>query len=542
MVIGIFGALLAGKTYVPLDPSYPPQRLEYILAQSQSRYILTNSHNLSLAKLLAKDMTQIINIDEGPSAHGNFSPANIESDRLAYILFTSGSTGHPKGVMQNHHNVLLHIRNYTNNLRINSLDRLTLLSSYSFDAAVMAIYGALLNGATLYPYDVKTKGLSQMADWISQAGITIYHSTPTLYRYFMDTINADVIFPKVRIVVLGGEEVIRGDFDLYKRHFSESSYFINGLGPTESTLALQNVLSHNSTVKWGSLPVGYPVEGIEVLFLNEAGEPASLQGEIVLQGQQIALGYWEMPDLTNMAFQAVSKNNIKRSYRTGDFGRLLPDGSLIFLGRKDEQVKIRGFRIELGEIETTLNSHPTIKQSVVVAREIASKDKQLVAYIVTISKMPVEVSDIRSFLKNRLPDYMIPASLVQLDEIPLTPTGKVNRQALPVPDLDIDLRGTFVPPETDTEKSIARIWTEVLNLKQVGIHDNFFELGGHSLLATQVVSRIDKDFQINVSIRDFFTVPTIAQLAKVIDMISWATQGQSTSSSVTDEDGEEIEL
>ena len=348
MIIAIFSALLAGKTYVPLDPSYPQQRLEFILDQSQAKYILTNDNNLPLAKTLAGDSVQLINIDEVSQDQDKFVAENIDPNDLAYILYTSGSTGQPKGVMQNHHNVLLHIRNYTNNLRINSSDRLTLLSSYSFDAAVMAIYGALLNGAALFPYDVNASGLSQIRAWMLQENITIYHSTPTLYRYFMETLSPDVVFSQVRIVVLGGEEVIKNDVDLYKKHFPKSCYFINGLGPTESTLALQNILTHDSLVKWGNVPVGYPVEGIEVSLLDESGNPGSLQGEIALSGSQVALGYWERPDLTNASFQVASTNSAHRIYRTGDLGRLLPDGKLIFLGRKDEQVKSSWFpnRIE----------------------------------------------------------------------------------------------------------------------------------------------------------------------------------------------------
>jgi amino acid adenylation domain-containing protein len=542
MITGIFGTLLAGKTYVPLDPSYPQQRLDYILEHSQARFILTNDRNLSLAQTLAKDAVSPINLDESLPFADEFSPPSVTSDSLAYLLFTSGSTGHPKGVMQTHRNVLLHIRNYTNNLRISPSDHLTLLSSYSFDAAVMAIYGALLNGATLHPYDVNINGFTQMRDWMVKEEITIYHSTPTLFRYFMDSLDPQAIFTNARIVVLGGEEVIRNDVDLFKQHFPEQSHFINGLGPTESTLALQNILSHSSPVRWGSVPVGYPVDGIEVSLLDEIGQSAPLQGEIVLQGRQVALGYWRMPELTQAAFQTHPQDPSLRRYRTGDLGRFLPDGRLLFLGRKDEQVKIRGYRIELGEIEAALHQHPALRQAVVVAHKTMHGDKQLIAYIVPDPAQSFQTSDLLVFLKQRLPGFMLPASFVTIESVPLTPNGKVDRKALPVPDLESSLSNTFVPPQTIAEENLARIWEDVLKRKQVGIHDNFFELGGHSLLATQVVSRIRKEFQVNFLVRDFFMAPTVAQLAKAIETYKWAAESQILPSDVSMDYNEEILL
>ena len=542
MIIGILGIILAGKTYVPLDPSYPEQRLTYILKQSRTKYILTNERNLSLAQTLADDSLCLINMDQTFPDSAESIPAYVEPDDLAYILFTSGSTGHPKGVMQSHRNVLYHIRNYTNNLHINASDRLTLLSSYGFDASVMAIFGAILNGAALYPYDVNARGLSPMENWLTQVGITIYHSTPTLYRYFMDTLHTHTIFSQIRVVVLGGEEVIRSDFDLYKQHFPRTCYFVNGLGPTESTLALQNILTHDTLLKVGSVPVGYPVDGIDVLLLDEAGNSVPVQGEIALQGKQIALGYWEMPDLTNAVFQTASSDNTQRIYRTGDLGRILPDGRLEFLGRKDEQVKIRGFRIELGEIETTLNNHPAVKQSVVTAWGPSAADKRLLAYIVLATVQSSEVHELKDYLQKRLPSYMIPANFIRLDAIPLTPSGKIDRRALPDPDMQSNQGTKFVAPQTQLQELLAGIWADVLQLKQVGIHDNFFELGGHSLLATRIISRIRQATQIELPLRTLFEAPTIVEVSEAIDTIIWATQKSSVSRDVPTGKRSEMEI
>ena len=517
MIVGMFGALLAGKTYVPLDPAYPQPRLEYILKHSQAKFILTNNRNLSLAKSLAGNTIHIINLDEASSTQSEFKPISIDPETPAYILFTSGSTGQPKGVVQTHRNVLLHIQNYTNNLRITASDRLTLLSSYSFDAAVMAIYGALLNGASLYPYEVNANGLSPMRDWMTQKAITIYHSTPTLFRYFMETLDPEAKFPDVRIVVLGGEEVIRNDVDLFKQHFPEDSFFINGLGPTESTLALQNILSPASSVKWGSVPVGYPVEGIKVSFLDEAGQPAPLQGEIVLQGRQVALGYWEMPALTNAVFQTHPQDKTIRMYRTGDLGRLLPDGRLLFLGRKDEQVKIRGFRIELGEIEATLNKHPAVKNSIVVARPSNRGDKRLIAYIVPSSSKPLQIDDLRNYLKQYLPDYMLPSHITTIAAIPLTPSGKVDRNALlNRENEDIQSDTHQIEARDETEEKLVKIWQNILQVEKLGVTENFFEMGGHSLMALRMFAQIKEQFNVNLPLATLFQKATIEQLATVI--------------------------
>jgi amino acid adenylation domain-containing protein len=531
MVAGLLGVLKAGKVYVPLDPQYPIARLRYMLADSGSKVIVTNGENLSLAHQLASDKIAIINIEEletKPTA----AQVSISPNTVAYILYTSGSTGRPKGVIQTHRNVLHFIRIYTNNLQISSGDRLTLLSSYSFDAAVMDIFGALLNGATLYPIDVKRDGLVNLDRWLIEEKISIYHSTPTLYRYFLDTLLNDkdvtkrLQFPDIRLVVLGGEEVVKRDVELYQRCFSALCIFINGLGPTESTVTLQYFINQQTTIPRNTVPVGYPVDDTEILLLNESGEDNQIYGEIAICSQHIALGYWQQPELTQTVFLPAPKGGDRRIYRTGDLGRLKPDGTIEFLGRKDFQIKVRGFRIELGEIEAALCQDPQVNKAVVVGREAEDGNKQLVAYMVP-KEEPLSIEPVKDSLKQKLPEYMIPSFFVTLESLPLTPNGKIDRRSLPAPDMSSASESTFVAPRDDLELRLTQIWQEVLGVKSIGVKDNFFDLGGHSLIAVRMFAAIEKAFGKNLPLATLFQAPTIEQLAHICRDKGWTAPWRS---------------
>ena len=517
MIAGLLGTLKAGRTYVPLDPSYPKDRLAHILEDSQASALLTNTRNIALARELTGKGLPLINVDTF-ARNGRVTEVNVatEPHSLAYLLYTSGSTGQPKGVMQNHRNVLHFIRAYTNNLHINATDRLTLLSSYCFDAAVMDIYGALLNGATLYPVDIKDEGLPGLSEWLSKEQITIYHSTPTVYRFFLNTQPEANRFPQLRLVVLGGEQVNRADVALYKKHFSDDCRLVNGLGPTEATVSLQYFIDKQTNISGQGVPVGYPVEETEILLLDEAGKPAPIRGEIAIKCEHVALGYWRNPIATAAAFLADSQAAGSRIYRTGDMGRKLPDGSIVFTGRKDFQIKIRGFRVELGEIESALSQHPAIRENVVVLRSNEAGDKRLVAYVVFKSKTAVSENDLREFLRHKLPEYMMPARFMVLDSLPLTESGKLNRRALPEPHSTKQKGAKVTLPGTLSERLLAGIWADVLRVKEVGLNDNFFELGGHSLLAVLLFDRILKYFGKRLPLATLFQAPTVAQLAAVI--------------------------
>ena len=516
MIAAMLGALKAGKAYVPLDPMSPNQRLRAIIEHSEATALLTDNANFGPARRLANAKVQLLNVERINPAIGRHSFPCVNPDKLAYILYTSGSTGEPKGVMQNHRNVLHYLRVYTNNLHINSEDRLTLLSSYCFDASVMDIYGALLNGATLYPIDIRKSGLAGLREQLSSKRITIYHSTPTVYRYFVDTLADAAEFPQLRLVVLGGEEVKRRDVELYRKYFSDECTFVNGLGPTEATVSLQNFINKETRISSESVPVGFPVEDTEILLLNEAGNPVEMHGEIAIKSPHVALGYWRNPEATRAAFVCAGRQS-ERVYRTGDLGRRLPDGSIRFAGRKDFQVKIRGFRVELGEIESVLSQHPQIRESVVILRENAAGEKLLAAYVVARSKRSPGDDQLRSFLKAKLPEYMLPATFVSLAALPVTASGKVNRLALPAPvELDHKPAAALSLPQTTLEKLLLPIWNDVLGVT-VGVHDNFFECGGHSLLAVRLFAEIEKRLGRRRPLATLFRAPTVAQLAAILE-------------------------
>jgi len=507
MLAGIMGAIKAGKTYVPLAPDFPRERLEYIMQDSQVSAILTNEQNLSLAQTLINQSIRLINIDELENAKHDIH-SSVSADSIAYLLYTSGSTGQPKGVIQNHRNVLHFIRTYTNNLHISAADKLSLLSSYSFDAAIIDIFAALLNGATLYPVNLKEKSFTNLSSWLSQQEISIYHSTPTVYRHWINTLTEDETFPKIRLVVLAGEAVYKSDVDHYKKHFSSECLFVNGLGSSESTFSLQYLIDKQTQLTRHEVPVGYPLSETEIVLLDDTGVETDIYGEIAIKSPYLALGYWQQPELT----QAVFLSEGGRIYRSGDMGRLLPNGSLEFVGRKDFQVKLRGFRIELGEIETVLSQHLAIKESVVIVREESANEKHLVAYFVAHQESHID--NTRCFLQEKLPDYMIPSAFVQLKEMPLTSNGKIDRHQLSM--RKIQLSGeNFVAPRTPDEALLAEIWAEVLDVERVCIHDNFFEIGGHSLKATQVISRFHQLTGIELQFRELFQFPTIASLVQI---------------------------
>jgi len=520
-ISAILGVLKAGKIYVPLDTTYPQARIEYILEDSQAAVIVTNNRNFSLARELAKhNRCQLLNIDELDASSFVEEPdSSISPDSLAWILYTSGSTGQPKGVVQTHRNVLHDIMNYTNAFHICQVDRLILLTSYSVVDTVRTMYGALLNGASLYPLDVKEEGLTHLADWLNRHQITIYRSFSTLFRHFIDTLDGEQQFPKLRLLYLCGEPVYRKDLELYKRHFSPDCIFVNGIGSTECLTYRWYLMDKKTQVNDNNVPVGYPLEDIEVLLLDDDGKEVAFNeiGEMSVKSRYLSPGYWCRPEVSQVKFLPDPNGGDEWIYRTGDLGLILDDGCLVHMGRKDFQAKIRGYRIEVSEIEAVLVNIDNIKEAVVVLREDRPRDKYLAAYIVPSRQPAPTITILRHALAEKLPGYMIPSVFVILDTLPLLPNGKLDRHGLPHPDGCRPILDTpFIAPETPVEQALAKIWAEVLNVNHLGARDNFFDLGGHSLAATQIVSQVIKQFRVKLPLRSLFHSPTVAEMATVI--------------------------
>jgi len=528
MIVAFLGVLKAGKICVPLDPSFPRVRIAYMLEDSQAGLVVSNRKNLSLARELAQDGCRLMNIDELDSGLPiENAGLSISPDNLTYVVYTSGSTGRPKGVIQNHRSGLYDAMIYTDGLHISADDRLALLYSCSTGGGIKIMFSALLNGAALCPFDLKEEGVGNLANWLIREGITIYFSIPIVFRQFVSTFTGQEKFPKLRLIQLGSDSVTLGEVEQYKKHFSANSIFVIRLGTTETGTCRRYFIDRESPLVGNMVPVGYAIEDMEVSLLDEEGKKVGFNriGEIAVKSRYLSPGYWRRPDLTQAKFLPDPNGGEERIYLTGDLGRMLPDGCLYHLGRKDFQVKVRGYRIEVAEIEAVLLSLDTVKEAVVVAGEDRPDDpsaplrtgKQLVAYIVPVNKPPPTVTTLRRALAERLTDYMIPSTFVMLDTLPLTPSGKVDRHALPAPDWGRpEVDEAFVTPRTPTEEVLAGMWAEVLCLKQVGVLDNFFDLGGNSLLVTQVISRIRDAFQVELPFRRFFEAPTVTELASAI--------------------------
>ena len=372
ILTGILGVLKAGKIYTPLDPSFPRSRLKYMLENSEAGCIVTDNQNHVLASELSGRKTQIINIsdlDPGLSTENPGLP--ISPDALAYILYTSGSTGQPKGVLQNHRNLLHQIRVYTNDFHICAEDRLPLFISCGFAASVKVFFGALLNGASVFPINLKQGGLIDLANWLIQEEITIYFSVTTTFRQFINTLSGEEKFPKLRLIMVGAEAVYRRDTELYKRHFSQDCLFVVSLGATEAGTVCWYFVDKETQISRSTVPVGYAVEDMDVVLVDKSGKEVEINkaGDICIRSRYLSPGYWREPELTEAAFLPDPEGQDKRIYRTGDTGYMLPDGCLVHLGREDSLVKVRGYRIDLAEIEMALLEHNAVKEAVVVIRE-----------------------------------------------------------------------------------------------------------------------------------------------------------------------------
>ena len=522
LIPGILGVLKAGRIYVPLEAGLGRERLRHLLRDSGATSVLVSPSAMPLVRDVATADLVLLDVDALPTGLSGPAPVfEIDAAAPAYIYYTTGSTGEPKGVVDSHRNVLHNVMRYTNGLGIGPGDRLTLLQSPSFSGAVSSMFGALLNGATSLPFDVRAASGGALADYVEHEGVTIYHSVPTIFRSFL---RGDRTFPRVRVVRLEGDRSARLDVELFRRHFAPGCVLANGLGATETGLVCRFLLDRETRLDGEIVPIGHPVEDVEVAVVDDDGKPVGSGevGEISVRSEYLALGYWRRPDLTERAFETDAGG--RRAYRTGDLGRLRADGGLEHLGRKDSRAKIRGVTVSLAEVEATLAGLPCIREAAVIAHTDAHDERRLVAYYVPVAGSDPSVSELRRQLAERLPPQMIPSRYGRLDALPLNQNLKVDRKAPPAPGRARPaLDQVYAPPEDPTQSELVRIWEELLEVEPVGIRDDFFDLGGDSLLATAMLAAIEEAMGVEASPGVLLSGSTIEHVAASLARPAMAT-------------------
>jgi len=513
----LLGALKSGKPYVALDSSYPLDRLRFVIEKMGAGLLLHDAANLQLAEELARHLGVPIGcIDEADSRYGTDNLAlPLAPDRPCFVIFTSGSTGRPKGVTFTHRLRLQSQMEFVNRLHVSPHDRLTALHSIGFGVSVSEIYGALMTGASLYPLDLRQEGFSGLTQWLREHEISLFQWTPSAFRRFASELPAVEQFPHLRMIVLGGEPVTPREVALYQNRFSARCLLVNRYGATETANTCYYVMGRSTPLPTGVMPVGYPVERCELLILDEAGAPLppGTPGEIAVKSGCLAAGYWQEPELTAARFQALPGEEA-RIYRTGDLGRQAADGCLEHLGRKDDQIKVRGYRIELLEVDAALLKLPGVRNAAAAAFPDAAGETRIAGYLVSEPGRTLSIEAVREALRLLLPSYMVPSSFSILSELPLTPTGKVQRSALPPPAASAPARDA---PRSEVERRLAAAWEVVLDVREPGVHESFFELGGNSLRVVQLLARIEREFGRTLPLASLVSVATIARQALLIE-------------------------
>ncbi len=520
MIVGIVAILKTGAAYVPIDPTCPKDRVDYILADSQAPILVVDRSRLELGVEAA-----MLCIDDISGTDAAFGSLEVSPDTAAYVIYTSGSTGRPKGVVVDHRNVLRLMSATRDWFHFDESDVWTLFHSYAFDFSVWEIWGALFYGGRLVvvPYWV-ARAPEAFYKLLCEESVTVLNQTPSAFRQLMRTEEEAGVNPALalRYVVFGGEALELQSLRQWYQSHPKSPRLVNMYGITETTVHVTyRALSPADLDCAGKSFIGVGIPDLPVYLLDAFLQPVpvGVPGEIFVGGAGVARGYLFRPELTATRFipDPFGATPGARLYRSGDLARMLPGGELEYLGRIDHQVKIRGFRIETGEIEAVLNQHPALAGSAVIARTDQPGEPRLTAYVVAKSGTAPSTSDLRAHLKQQLPDYMVPAAFVFLAALPLTGNGKVDRRALPAPEAgNAADDASHTAPRTPTEESLAAVWSQVLSIPRVSVHDNFFELGGDSILSIQAVSRANQA-GVRVTTRDLFQHQTIASLAALAD-------------------------
>jgi amino acid adenylation domain-containing protein len=530
MVVGILGVLKAGAAYVPMDTSYPEERLAFMRSDAGLNLLLTQS---SLLAGLPSRGAQTVLLDEfdWDEAHETAqSDPGVAPDHLAYVIYTSGSTGRPKGVCIEHRNIVNYVLGVAQRLQLEPGMSYATVSTIAADLGNTVIFPALATGGCLHVISrERAESQARLAEYFGQERIDVLKIVPSHLAALQSGRNPQQVMPRSRLI-LGGESS-RLDWIERLRALSPQCEIYNHYGPTETTVGVltYHVGGELPGTPSGTLPLGRPLPGSLVYVLDAQGRPVAQgeKGELCIGGRGVARGYLNRADLTAQKFapDPFSRDAGARLYRTGDLARCLADGILEFCGRIDHQVKLHGYRVELGEIEAALREQGEVQDAVVLAREDAAGDKRVVAYV---SPQAADPARLRQYLKARLPAYMMPSAFVPMEKLPLTPNGKLDRQALAgLPCESAAPARAVDAPRSDTEKALAALWAGLLGVETVGIHEDLFDLGAHSLMAMKALTQIRDAFEVSLSLRNLFEHPTIAGLAEAIDGLAWLAKAGS---------------
>ena len=520
-VAAALGILKAGKALVALDPAHPAAHNRGVLRQGEAAVVVTDRASGTVAREVAGADTEVLEVvarHAGPGDAGN-PGVPVGPEALAQLIFTSGSTGAHKGVIYTHRTLLHFSRRTANDLFIHAGDRHTALRSVAFAGWMMDLVFALLNGASLHCFDPRTEGLHALGDWLEGEEITLYRSASSVFRTFAGLLDGGDRCPRLRVTVVTAEPVHPREVELFTRHFAPGGLLCNELGLTEAGTVRSFFLDRDTAPCGKRVPVGYPVDDVDVLLLDEEGRPVGpgAVGEIVVRSRYLASGYWRNPELTAARFRPDPGGGEERLYFSGDMGTMSADGCLVHHGRRDFLVKVRGHAVEMEQVEAALVGVPGIRTAAVAARATARGGTQLVAYVVPAGAIPPAAEALRAALATRIPEYMIPAVFVPLTAMPLTAGGKVDRRALPeAPSGRPGLGNAVVAPRTPIEELLCQTWAEALELPAVGVHDNFLELGGNSLQAADIVARVQARLPSSLGPYALLQAPTVEAMASLL--------------------------
>ncbi len=515
-VVGLLAILKAGGAYVSLDPTYPKERLSFMIEDARVRVLLTQRALTELPEHRAEILYLDDYEENGGGSKQDEDPSSQQAtaDNLAYVVYTSGSTGQPKAVVTNHGSLLNLVFWHHKVYRVTAADRATQVARMGFDASVWELWPYLTCGASVHLLDEETRmSAAKLRDWLVAKGIDIGFLPPVLAESILyEEWPSDV---RLRALLTGSDKAV-----LYPPASLPFEY-VNHYGPTEATVIVTSAVIAAQDKADAAPLIGRPLDNTQIYLLDRNLQPVPVRvpGELYIGGASLARGYLNHPERTAEKFipNPFGTEPGARLYKTGDLARYLPDGHIEFLGRIDNQVKIRGYRIELGEVEASLCEHPSVESAVVILREDTPGEKRLVAYVVSDSQQPTSGQELRAYLSEKLPEYMIPAAFVLLNKLPLTPNNKIDRHALPVPDTARpQLDQAFVAPQTEMEQAIAELWQQALKVEKVGLHDNFFDLGAHSLIVVRVHSDLKKRLGREIPLIEMFKNATISALAKYL--------------------------